>query len=160
MSLKIKHRREVLPGPIGWEYRRSPGQATKADLLWHFFPGDVELVLADTALVSTVASVPALHFVAAMIGARDALTVGNNARYTYSFTEADQCIIFQRGDDDVRIECDFSANVLTVPLDEFSREVCDFARREIEDLGREFPALSVHSLVHEILRKCDDEQAV
>jgi hypothetical protein len=160
MSLKIKHRRDVLPDAVGWEHRRAPDQASNADLLWYFFPGEVEVASGDSALASTVASVPALHFVAAMIGARDTLAASDDARYTYSFTEADQCIDFRRCDDDLRIECDFSDKVLIIPLDEFSREACDFARREIGDLGREYPALLAHPLVRDLLRRCDDGEAV
>jgi hypothetical protein len=127
-------------------------------LLWYFFPGDVEMVAGGTALTSTVGSVPALHFVAAMIGARDAMALSINSRYSYGFTEADQCINFERSDDDVRVECTFSPNVLTVPFDEFSREVCNFARRDIQALGQEFSALLVHPFVHDLLRRCEDER--
>lgn len=158
MSLKINHWREVRPDPIGWEQHHAPDQASNAELLWHFFPGDVEIRSRGMVLSSKVGSVPALHFVAAMIGTRDALTLGINSRYLYSFTEADQCIHFQRGDDGVRIECNFSANVLAVPFDEFSREVGFFVRREIEYLGCEYPALLAHPLVHDLLRKCGDEK--
>lgn len=157
MSLKINHRREARPDPIGWEQHRSPDRASNADLLWYFFPGDVEILSGGTALASKVGSVPALHFVAAMIGARDALVFDIDSSYSYTFTEADQCINFQRINDDVRIECSFSTNVLTVSIDDFSREICLFSRREIEDLGRDYPALLVHPLVHDLLRKCGDE---
>ena len=142
---------------MGWEHRRPPEQASNADLLWYFFPGDLEIVADGAALTSTVGSVPALHFVAAMIEARNTMGLGVNARYSYSFTEADQCINFERGDHTVRIECDFSPIVLTVPFDEFSREVCFFARRYIQALGREFPALLVHPLVYDLLRRCEGE---
>ncbi|MFI6100256.1 hypothetical protein ACIA8G_32320 [Lentzea sp. NPDC051213] len=155
MSLKINHLRESLLDPIGWEHHRAPDQASDADLLWYFFPGDIEVVSDDAVLTSDVGSVPALHFVAAMIGARDALAVGDNPRYTYDFTEVDHCIIFQKVGDDVSIESNFSAKVLTAPLDQFSRGVCNFVRREIEDLIRLYPALSVRPLVNDLLRKCD-----
>jgi hypothetical protein len=127
-------------------------------LLWYFFPGDVEIIVDGVALASTVGSVPALHFVAAMIGAREALAAGCGSHYLYNFTEADQSIVLQRDDGGVRIECDFSAIFLTIPFDEFSREVCSFARREFEDLGREYPALLAHPLVHDLLGKCGGDQ--
>jgi hypothetical protein len=49
---------------------------------------------------------------------------------------------------------------LTIPFDEFSDEVCSFARREFEELGREYPALLAHPLVHELLGKCGGDQGV
>lgn len=156
MSLKINHRREVLSGPVGWEHRRDPGQASGADLLWYFFPGDVEVVSGDVVLASVVGSVPALHFVAAMIEARSVLAAGDNSGYTYGFTEVEHYITFRRAGDVVFIECDFSPETITVPLDQFSREVCKFARREIEDLEGLHHELSAHPLVHNLLSKCDD----
>ncbi|WP_133981550.1 hypothetical protein [Kribbella voronezhensis] len=159
MSLEIKHWREAPPNRVGWEHRRAPAQASSADLLWYFFPGDVEVAYGGAALASRGASVPALHFVAGIIGARDTLAAGDDARYTYSFTEADQWIDFW-ADKKVHIECNFSDSVLTIPLEEFSREVCDFARREIDDLVLEYPALLMHPLVRDLLRKCDDGKVI
>ena len=87
-----------------------------------------------------------------MIGARDALGLDIDSSYSYTFTEADQSINFQRTNDEVRIECSFSTNVLTVSIDDFSREICLFSRREIEDLGGGYPALLVHPFVNDLLR--------
>src|SRR5688500_15610509 len=75
LPITINHRRELRSERVGWEHRQSPGQASKADLLWHFFPGDVEIIADDAALVSAFGSVPALHFVAAVIEAKDALVM-------------------------------------------------------------------------------------
>jgi hypothetical protein len=158
VSLRINHRRKTRPDAIGWERLHAPDQASNADLLWYYFPGDVEIIADGVALASTVGSAPALHFISAMIGAREALTADSRSHYQYNFTEANQCINLQRAGGYVRIECDFSANVLTIPLDEFLREACSFARREIEALGHEFPALLTHPLAHELLGKCGGDQ--
>jgi hypothetical protein len=50
-------------------------------LLWYYFPGDVEIIADGVALTSTVGSVPAIHFVAALIGAREALAAGYGSHY-------------------------------------------------------------------------------
>ncbi|MBL7500657.1 hypothetical protein I6A84_32020 [Frankia sp. CNm7] len=160
MSLEINHRRSASSGTVGWERFGTPDQATSAELLWYFFPGDVEILSHGTSLASEVGSVPALHFVAAMVGARDELASGTGSRYSYDFTEADQSISFQRRGGDVRIETSFSTNVLTIPLDEFSSGVRLFARREIEDLGREYPALLAHPLMLDLKRRCGGDERV
>lgn len=140
-----------MTGLAGWEQRRPPGQASSADLLWYYFPGDIEIRSGGAALASVEGSIPALHFVAAMIAARGTLTSGENLGYSYHFTEVDQCISFRRNGDEVHVECNFAEDILRVSFSEFSREVGLFAKREIQNLEHDYPDISVHPLVQDLL---------
>jgi len=156
MVIQIRHRREVQLPPTGWEYRSDPGQASSAELLWSFFPGNIEMRVDETEIVSPVASVPALHFAVAVVQAMDVLVLSSNSSYVYNFTEADERITFRDSDKRVYITCSYSESELTVSTDEFSHGVAAFIQRVIRDLGCEYPSLRGHSIVRNLLQKVGD----
>jgi hypothetical protein len=87
------------------------------------------------------------------------LMLDHDSTFMYVFTEADEYISYQRiGDNRISIKCSFSDGVLLVPIEEFAREVCAFARRKVGHLGREYPALMRHPAVRDLLQKCDGER--
>lgn len=159
MSFRIDHLQESRTDPIGREHSRPPELADRGDLLWYYFPGDISISSGGVNVITSVGSVPALHFMAAMVEARGALGGGGKDRYVYSFTEAAEELTLQRDGDSVAIESSVSDEILVVSIDEFFSEVCAFVRREINELGSTYPLLLEHSFVRDLLLKCNELSA-
>lgn len=149
------YRPESLAVPIGWEHRRSCDTASKHDLLWHFFPGDIEILVNGTRLATDWASVPALHFVASLHMIKITLAQRDSSTDVYNFTEEAQQIIFRRDGPSLSINCTYAPGVAIAPFNDFAREVPEFGRRLIANLGKEYPSLLVNPYVKSLLGALD-----
>ncbi|GAB3938169.1 hypothetical protein GCM10029976_052270 [Kribbella albertanoniae] len=133
----------VLPG---WERQHDVAAASRADLLWSAFPGDLALVTPAAEIRTSFAWVPLLHFALSMVTVVDELTTPG-AKAHYGFTESDDELDFERSRELVRVGATFSDVVLSTTVPDLSRAVRVFAGDLLDDLTRQYPALGRHEVV-------------
>jgi hypothetical protein len=133
-------------GLPGWEQQRDCTTATKADLLWYFFPGDVDIVGDGVQLTMASGSVPALHFISALL-ASTAVLDHEGASYEYTLTEADEQIWFKLRSGDIEITCSYATGAIRVPRNEFMEAVKTFSSETLSRLAIEHPDLQRNSFV-------------
>jgi hypothetical protein len=156
LSFRIDHQRERRSNPISREYLQAPETASKEDLLWYYFLGKASIATSDQVGSFSAELVPALHFVTAMLQARDLFAEDPTGRYVYNLTESDGQILLKRSDDFIAIESTFSSGVVATSLGDFSKEVSDFACREIRDLSADYPRLVTNSFVRDLKQRCHE----
>ena len=147
--------REDASGLHGWESRQDCGAASKEDLTWYYFPGNVDISGGGVRLEMNFGSVPALHFVCALLAAQSTL-VQDGCRFEYALTEVDQSVWFRSDEGSVRITCSYAPGEVAVTVEEFADAVVDFSEDVIDLLVSRYPGLARHSFVGELRRDIED----
>lgn len=154
--IEIVYRPEARNGPLGWEHRQDCGTASRGDLLWYFFLGDVDILTDGVEFKTQFGWVPVLHFGSALLGAAEELTqVG--ARCEYSFTEADEWISFVRREGYVHIQCSYAPGRAVAKYEDFKSASRAFVDQTIAALGNTYPSLLNNDLITEIRDKLREE---
>jgi hypothetical protein len=144
--------REDESGVHGWERQRDCAAATKEDLLWYFFPGSVDISGDGVQLAMDFGSVPALHFISALLTSRVTL-VREGARFEYTFTEVDQFVWFVVRDGLVRITCSYASGEISASINQFSLAVKTFCDEVVGLLVGRYPALAQNGFMVELNRE-------
>lgn len=137
--IKFLYRPEAQPS-LGWEHRRDCGTATRGELLWYFFPGDVDIVTDEGTIEMGFGWVPVLHFGLGLLGATESLS-SDGALDQYTFTEADESVTFERRGDRVHIWCSYSPEQVTTTYGEFKLGSQSFMKKTLDDLEARHPSL-------------------
>jgi hypothetical protein len=148
--IELRGRLEERPDPVGWEHRRDCATATRGEILWHFFPGDVSIRVDDDYWETNLGWVPLLHFALSLADICEALGAAERADAEYCFTESDDVIRFHRSGEIVRI-CPGSGNFQGVcTLSEFRQAVSRLLYQVLEDAGARSSSILETSLAAEI----------
>ncbi len=137
---------------LGWETSRDCSTATRQELLWYFFSGDVGIITDEIEFRSQFGMVPALNFGLALLAAIDDLS-RDKASFVYTFTECDEWISFTREGELTRIKCSFAPGEAVVPYVEYVHSSRAFVRQLVDDLGMQYPSLMGHTIISEISKK-------
>ncbi|MGQ4390622.1 hypothetical protein [Streptomyces sp. SAS_270] len=152
-------RLEERPDPIGWEHRRDCASATRGELLWSFFPGDVSIRVDDDYWETDLGWVPLLHFALSLADICMRLNVTGRSDADYHFTESDAEIRFRREGEIVTISPSSDAFEGICTIAELRPAVSRFLFRVLEDIGARFSSILETSLAAEILEKAESLSA-
>jgi hypothetical protein len=154
--MKITYSLERRPDRRGWERDRDCAQASRGDLLWYFFPGDIGIWENDTGFETKFGWVPILHFALSMIDVCEKISTANGPHARYNFTESDDSISFCKDGGTVLIESTFGRYGIEANFVEFRQAVKGFVVRVVADLGSRYPALREVNLVEEIVSRAEE----
>lgn len=135
---------------VGWESWKDCANMTRVELLWHCFPGVVQISTEEGLFRTGFESVPALHFALSQLEAAEQLASGSE-QFEYSFTESSDWILYRLEAGVQLITCSFSNVVLRTSLAGFFNESRAFTARTIVRLGEKYPRLHGNQAVGEIL---------
>jgi hypothetical protein len=151
--IEFRGRLEERPDPVGWEHWRDCTTATRGELLWHFFPGDVAIRVDGNCWETNLGWVPLLHFGLSLAEIYTTLGVTDGSDANYYFTECDAEIRFHRSGEIVKISPSFDDFQETCTLSEFRQAVGRFLHEVLEDVGARFPSILETPLAAEISEK-------
>jgi hypothetical protein len=133
----------------GWEHDHDVATAARQDLWWSGFPGDIRIVVDDAEIVTDFGWVPLLHFAASLLRITKKLAEpGGEA--TYTFTEADEVLRFDRARDLIEIEASFSPVTLSTTYPDLLAMTIGFGRHLLTDLAARNPGLDRNPAIIEL----------
>ena len=153
--IEIRGRLEERPDPVGWEHRRECATATRGELLWSFFPGDVSIRVDDKYWETDLGWVPLLHFALSLADICEKLGLREHTGATYHFTESDAEIRFHRSGEVVEISPSSSDFQGVCTLSEFQQAVSRLLYQVLEDAGARYSSVLNTPLAAEISEKAE-----
>ncbi|WP_369244492.1 hypothetical protein [Streptomyces sp. R41] len=153
--IEFRGRLEERPDPVGWEHRRDCASATRGELLWYFFPGDVSIRVDSNCWETNLGWVPLLHFSLSLADIYTTLGVAGDTDAKYYFTESDAEIRFHRSGEMVTISPSFGDFQGSCRLSEFRQAIGRFLYDVIEDIGARFSSVLETPLAAEISEKAE-----
>lgn len=148
-------RLEERPDPVGWEHRRDPASASRGELLWHFFPGDIFIRVDDNCWETNLGWVPLLHFALSLTDVYARIGIAEDAEAEYNFTESDDEIGFRRSGDIVTISPRSDDFKESCTLLEFRLAAGRFIKDILGDIGTRFPSILETPLAVEIFERSE-----
>lgn len=142
-------------GQTGWEHRYDPADATRPDLLWHYFPSSVGMSAGDLFWETSFTGVPVLHFGLSMVQISESLGGAGESDAQYGFTEADDALTFSRRGESVTVRASFNDIIIRCSLAELRSAVKEFARTITSDLTTRYPALADVDLMSELAGRAE-----
>lgn len=154
--MEITYRLTIGPNAVGWERRRSCAAASREELLWSYFPGDVGIKEGDAQFKTNFGLIPILHFNLSMIIIYERLASAEDAAEDYTFTEADDSLSFRRSRTSVIIKPSFCPVTVVSQMAAMRIAIKSFTHRVISDLGSAYPDLLRNSLAEEMSARAKD----
>ena len=148
--IEFRGRLEERPDPVGWEHRRDCATATRGELLWYFFPGDVSIRVDHNYWETNLGWVPLLHFALSLADICDALGAAGRTHAEYHFTESDAEIRFRRSGEIVGIYPSSGDFQGACTLSEFRQAVSRLLYQVLEDAGARSSSILETPLAAEI----------
>jgi hypothetical protein len=124
---------------VGWEHSHGFAAVSREEILWHFFPGDIEIRTNGGGIRTRFGWVPILHFGLSLVHICRMLLTAEKASSQYVFTEADESITFQRLGESLRLQASFDSATLACSVREFCRAVSEFVIRVVSEIGNDYP---------------------
>ncbi|MGW0467601.1 hypothetical protein ACWDX6_20380 [Streptomyces sp. NPDC003027] len=144
---------ENRPDPVGWEHRLDCKEASRRDILWYFFPGDVRIDVNGVDFTTHFGWVPVLHFGLSLVAITESLSESAKSNSEYSFTEADEVISFARTGGMVSVEWSLTPGSARCSFSELRLAVKQFVERIVAELGVGFPSFLDNPVSEEMLRR-------
>lgn len=154
--MEITYHLAVGPNAVGWERRRSCAAASREELLWSYFPGDIGVKEDDARLETDSGLIPILHFNLSMIIIYERLASAEGAAEDYIFTESDDSLSFRRSRTSVIIKPSFCPVTVVSQMVAMRIAIKSFTHRVISDLGSAYPDLLRNSLAEEMSARAKD----
>lgn len=139
--MRFDYRREVRIDPIGWEFTKDVATASRGELLWYYFPGDVYLATADASVDTQFGWVPLLHFAVSMCTRAESIVLAESGSTDYAFTESNDQILFEWSNNTVHISFSFTEVSLASSPRALLLASQEFLARIFRELSAEYPRL-------------------
>jgi hypothetical protein len=143
-------------GTVGWEHRCDIAQASRGELLWHYFPSSVGMRAGNSVWESGFTWVPVLHFGLSMLQIYETLVIGAEEVDThYGFTEGDESLWFRRRGKVVTVRPSFGSATISCSLVELRLATKAFVLKVVSDLSSVYPVLASTGVGLELTAKAE-----